>query len=76
MALICATVGLALGQCEATTFSVKHSNGAEGKSTGLKFLIEFTSPGAATGVPSGLKSFKIKLHKERSSTAAAHHSAR
>lgn len=64
MALICATVaGVALGSSEATTFSVKHSNGAEGKSTGIKFKIEFSDPEAPNGVPSGLKSFKIKLHK-------------
>jgi hypothetical protein len=64
ISLVCATAaGAALGASEATTFSVKETNGAEGKSTGIKFKIEFSDPEAPSGVPSGLKSFKIKLHK-------------
>src|SRR5512134_3506012 len=57
-----AAVGVALASSEATTFSVKQTTRAERASTGLKFKIGFADPDAPNGVPSGLKSFKIKLH--------------
>ena len=53
----------ALAASEATTFSVKHSSKAKGSSTGVTFKIAFGDPDAPNGLPSGLKNFKIKLHK-------------
>ena len=58
-----ASAAVALAASEATTFSVKHSARAEGASTGIAFKIAFGDPDAPNGLPSGLKSFKIKLHK-------------
>jgi hypothetical protein len=64
MAIFSATAaGVALGKTEATTFSVKHTTRSEGASTGIRFKVEFSDPEAPNGLPSGLQSFKIKLHK-------------
>jgi hypothetical protein len=61
---VCAAGAVAaFGASEATTFSVKHSSKAADSSTGITFKIAFGDPDAASGVPSGLKNFKIKLHK-------------
>ena len=57
-----AAVGVALAATEATTFSAKQTTRAERASTGLKFKIGFSDPDAPNVLPSGLKSFKIKLH--------------
>ena len=63
LTVVCgAAVGVALAATEATTFSVKQTTRAERASTGVKFKIGFADPDAPNGVPSGLKSFKIKLH--------------
>ena len=53
----------ALGASEATTYSVKQTSKAPGSSTGITFKIAFGDPQAPSGLPSGLKNFKIKLHK-------------
>jgi hypothetical protein len=58
-----ATAAVALAASEATTFTLKHSAKAEGASTGISFKIAFTDPDAANGLPSGVRSFTIKLHK-------------
>jgi hypothetical protein len=58
-----ATAAVALGASEATTYSVKHTVKATGASTGIKFEIGFGDPAAPNGLPSGLQSFRIKLHK-------------
>jgi hypothetical protein len=55
--------GVALAESQATSLSVKHTARAEGASTGLKFKVAFADPEAPNALPSGLKSFKIKLHK-------------
>jgi hypothetical protein len=61
--VVAAGAGGALAASEATTFSVKHSSKAPSSSTGISFKIAFGDPQAPNGVPSGLKNFKIKLHK-------------
>jgi hypothetical protein len=53
----------AFAASEATTFRVKHTSKAVDSSTGISFKIAFGDPEALNGVPSGLKNFKIKLHK-------------
>ena len=58
-----ASAAVAFAASEATTFSVKQSARAEAASTGIAFKISFGDPDAPNGLPSGLKSFKIKLHK-------------
>ena len=64
MAVVCAVAAAAaLAKSEATTFAVKQTTRAEGASTAVSFKIVFGDSEAPTGVPSGLKSFKIKLHK-------------
>ena len=64
VAVGCASVaGVALATSGATNFSVKQTARVEGASTAVKFKIGFGDPDAPNGVPSGLKSFKIKLHK-------------
>jgi hypothetical protein len=55
--------GVALGKNEATSFSVKHTGKTPGSSTGVKFKISFGNAEVPNGVPQGLQSFKIKLHK-------------
>jgi hypothetical protein len=61
--LAAATATVALAASEISTFSVKHSAKAEGASTGITFKTTFADPDAATGLPSGVKAFTIKLHK-------------
>jgi hypothetical protein len=61
--LAAATATVALAASEIATFSVKHSTKATGASTGISFKTTFADPDAATGLPSGVKSFVIKLHK-------------
>jgi hypothetical protein len=61
--LAAATATVALAASEITTFSVKHSAKAEAASTGISFKTAFGDPDAATGLPSGVKGFTIKLHK-------------
>ncbi len=61
--LAAATATVALAASEIATFSVKHSAKAEGASTGISFKTTFADPDAATGLPSGVKAFTIKLHK-------------
>jgi hypothetical protein len=56
-----ATAAFASGQ--ATTFAFKQSSRAESSSTGVAFKVEFGDPAVANGLPSGLKSFKISMHK-------------
>jgi hypothetical protein len=64
LAVICAaTAAVAFAKSEATTFSLTHTTRAEGASTGIRFKIAFGDTAAPNGVPSGLKTFKIKLHK-------------
>jgi hypothetical protein len=58
-----ASAAVALGASQATIFSVKQSARAEGASTGIAFKITFADSAAPNALPSGLKSFKIKLHK-------------
>ena len=58
-----ATAAVALASSEVTTFSFKQSARAEGASTGISFKTSFGDPDAATGLPSGVKSFTIKMHK-------------
>lgn len=58
-----ASAAVALASSEATTFSVKQSARAEGASTGISFKIVFGDPAVPNGLPSGLKNFRIKLHK-------------
>jgi|SRR5215208_357007 len=62
--VVCAAGAVAaFAASEATTFSVKHSSKAVDSSTGISFKIAFGDPDVPNGVPSGLKNFKIKLHK-------------
>jgi hypothetical protein len=61
--LAAATATVALAASEISNFSVKHSAKAEGASTGISFKTTFADPDAATGLPSGVKAFTIKLHK-------------
>lgn len=62
--VLCAVVtAVALGKSEATSFSVKQTGKKPGASIGIKFNIAFGDSEAPNGVPQGLKSFKIKLHK-------------
>ena len=63
VALFTTVATVALAKSEATTFSLTQSARAEGASTSIKFKITFGDPASPTGVPSGLRSFKIKLHK-------------
>jgi len=63
IALLAATATVALAASEIATFTVKHSAKAEGASTGISFKTTFADPDAATGLPSGVKAFTIKLHK-------------
>jgi hypothetical protein len=58
-----ATAAAALAASELTTFTLKHSTRAEGASTGISFKTAFGDPDAANGLPSGVRSFTIKLHK-------------
>jgi hypothetical protein len=58
---ICAAVAIAAP--EATTFSFKQSAHSTKSSTGIAFAVEFGDPAVPTGVPSGLKSFKITMPK-------------
>jgi hypothetical protein len=58
-----ATAAVALASSQATTFSFKQSARAEGASTGIAFKVEFGDPDAPNGLPSGLKEFKITMHK-------------
>jgi hypothetical protein len=53
----------ALAASEATKYSVKHLTKVPGSSTGISFKITFGDPDAAGGLPAGLQSFKLKLHK-------------
>jgi hypothetical protein len=63
-ALVFATAaGVALAQSEATSLIVKQTARAEGTSSGLRFKVTFADAEAPNGLPSGLKRFKIKLHK-------------
>jgi hypothetical protein len=66
-----ASAAAALGASEATSYSVKHTVKAAGASTGIKFEVGFGDPAAPNGLPSGLQSFKIKLHKGTKIDAAA-----
>ncbi len=62
--VMCMTVAaVALAKSEATKFSVTQSAKAEGASTSIKFKITFGDTAAPNGIPSGLRSFKIKLNK-------------
>ena len=58
-----APAAAALAASELTTFTLKHSTRAEGASTGISFKTAFGDPDAANGLPSGVRSFTIKLHK-------------
>jgi hypothetical protein len=58
-----ATATAAFATSQATTFSFKQSSHAKGSSTGVAFKVEFGDPDAANGLPSGLKEFKITMHK-------------
>jgi hypothetical protein len=61
--LVGATGAVALASSEVTTFDFKQSARVEGASTGISFKTSFGDPDAANGLPSGVKSFTIKLHK-------------
>jgi len=61
--LTAATGAVALASSEVTTFVFKQSTRAEGASTGISFKTSFGDPDAANGLPSGVKSFTIKMHK-------------
>ena len=59
-----ASAAVALAASEATTFSFKQSARAEGASTGVAFKDRLRgSFDAPNGLPSGLKNFKIAMHK-------------
>ena len=60
---VAATAAAALAASELTTFTFKQSTRAGGASTGISFKTAFGDPDAANGLPSGVKSFTIKLHK-------------
>jgi hypothetical protein len=57
------TAAVAFASSQATTFSFKQSTHAEGAPTGVAFKVEFGDPNAPNGLPSGLKDFKITMHK-------------
>jgi hypothetical protein len=61
--LTTATGAVALASSEVTTFDFKETARAEGAPTGISFKTTFGDPTAANGLPSGVKSFTIKLHK-------------
>jgi hypothetical protein len=58
-----ATAAVAFASSQATTFTFKQSTHAEGAPTGIAFKVEFGDPDAPNGLPSGLKNFKITMHK-------------
>ena len=58
-----AAAAVALGASEATTFSADQTARAEGASTGLKFNLAFADEAAPDALPSGLRTFKVKLHR-------------
>jgi hypothetical protein len=58
-----ATATVAFASSQATTFSFKQSSHAEGSSTGIAFNVAFGDPDVPNGLPSGLKDFKITMHK-------------
>jgi hypothetical protein len=63
VAVLGATAAVTLASSQATTFSLKQSTRAAGASTGIAFKIAFGDPDAPNGLPSGLRDFKITLHK-------------
>ena len=62
-ALCAATATVALASSQVTTFSFKETARAEAAPTGISFKTGFGDPDAPTGLPSGVKSFTIKMHK-------------
>jgi hypothetical protein len=61
--LTAATGAVALASSEVTTFSFKETARAPGAATGIGFKTAFGDPDAANGLPSGVKSFTIKMPK-------------
>jgi hypothetical protein len=53
----------AFASSQATTFSFKQSAHKPKTPTGIAFNVQFGDPDSATGVPSGLKDFKITMPK-------------
>jgi hypothetical protein len=60
---VAAATAVAFASSQATTFTFKQSAHAVGASTGVAFKVEFGDPDAPNGLPSGLKDFKITMHK-------------